>query len=72
MTIYINFSSIKIFSLTLVAMVNNFAPLFTVVLAFFILSEKIPIFKIVQLFIAFGGAVMMIMGVEFPDVAKDD
>ena len=47
MTIYINFTSIKFFSLTLVAMINNFAPLFTVVLAFFILSEKVPIFKIV-------------------------
>ena len=72
MTIYINFTSIKFFSLTLVAMINNFAPLFTVVLAFFILSEKVPIFKIVQLFIAFGGAVMMIMGVDMPDVGKED
>ena len=40
-TIMINFTSIKFFSLTLVAVVNNFAPLFTVVMAYYLLSERL-------------------------------
>ena len=43
----INFTSIKFFTLTLVAVVNNFAPLLTVLLAFFVLGEKLRMFKIV-------------------------
>ena len=66
-TIYINFTSIKFFTLTLVAVVNNFAPLITVVLAFFILSEKLKVFKFVQLFVAFGGAIMMIFASQKPE-----
>ena len=41
LTIFINFTSIKFFTLTLVAVVNNFAPLLTVVMAYFMLEEKI-------------------------------
>ena len=40
-TYFINFTSIKFFTLTLVAVVNNFAPLITVVFAYFMLSERI-------------------------------
>ena len=58
-TIFINFTSIKFFSLTLVAVVNNFGPLFTVVLAYYILGEKLGRFKLFQLFFAFGGATLM-------------
>ena len=46
-TIFINFTSIKYFTLTLVAVVNNFAPLFTVLLACMILHEKIKMYKLV-------------------------
>ena len=47
LTIMINFTSIKFFTLTLVAVVNNFAPLFTVVLAYFMLGEKLSGFKLI-------------------------
>ena len=57
----INFSSIKFFTLTLVAVVNNFSPLLTVVMAYFILNERLKMFKMVQLIVAFGGAFLMIM-----------
>ena len=45
-TIFINLTSIKFFTLTLVAVVNNFAPLFTVVLAYCILGETLDRFKL--------------------------
>ena len=60
-TIMINFTSIKFFTLTLVAVVNNFSPLLTVVMAYFILNERLKMFKMVQLIVAFGGAFLMIM-----------
>ena len=69
-TIYVNFTSIKFFTLTMVAVVNNFAPLMTVVLAGILLGEHMPTFKLVQLLIAFGGAVLMI--VASPAPVEDD
>ena len=47
MTIFINFTSIKFFTLTMVAVVNNFAPLVTVVMAYFILGENLKTYKLV-------------------------
>ena len=41
LTIFINFTAIKFFTLTLVAVINNFAPLITVVLAYMILGENL-------------------------------
>ena len=40
---------------------NNFAPLITVILAWFLLAETITSFKIMQLLVAFAGAMMMIL-----------
>ena len=68
----INFTSIKYFTLTLVAVVNNFAPLFTVVLAYWILSEKLSGYKLVQLFVSFGGALLMILATPVPDLDLGD
>lgn len=70
MTIFINFTSIKFFTLTLVAVVNNFAPLLTVILACLILHEKLRIGKLVQLIVAFGGALVMILATPTPDVEE--
>ena len=66
-SIFINFTSIKFFTLTLVAVMNNFAPLITVVLAYMILGENLATYKIVQLFIAFGGALIMILSTPNDD-----
>ena len=60
-TIFINFTSVKFFTLTLIAIMNNFAPLITVILAWFLLAETITSFKIMQLLVAFAGALMMIL-----------
>ena len=65
-TIYINFSSIKFFTLTMVAVVNNFAPLVTVVLARIMLGELMPNVKLGQLFVAFGGCLLMILASPVP------
>ena len=53
-------------------MVNTFAPLFTVVLAYYILNEKLNSFKLFQLFFAFGGATIMIVFTPRPELQKDD
>mmetsp|Transcript_20864 Transcript_20864/g.25604 ORF Transcript_20864/g.25604 Transcript_20864/m.25604 type:complete len:106 (+) Transcript_20864:343-660(+) len=70
MTIFINFTSIKFFSLTLVAVVNNFAPLFTVVMAYYILSETLSSFKMGQLIFAFGGTTLMIVSTPAPEFSE--
>lgn len=66
-TIFINFTSIKFFTLTMVAVVNNFAPLFTVVLAYFLLNEQLKSYKKVQLGVCFGGAFLMILATPVPE-----
>ena len=71
MTIFINFSSIKFFTLTLVAVINNFAPLLTVVLAYLILHENLKTYKLVQLIVAFGGALLMILTMPPPDPTEE-
>ena len=71
MTIFINFTAIKFFTLTLVAVVNNFAPLVTVVLAYFILGENLKTYKLVQLFVAFGGALLMILAMPSEEDPTD-
>jgi len=50
----------------MVAVVNNFAPLCTVVLAGIILGEKMPNVKLLQLFVAFGGCLLMILASPLP------
>jgi len=67
-TIFINYTSVKFFSLTLIAVVNNFAPLITVVLAYYILSERLNRFKILQLGVALGGATLMIVFTPAPEL----
>lgn len=67
----INFTSIKFFSLTLVAVVNNFAPLLTVALAALILGERMLPHKTVQLIVAFGGALLMILVTPAPVVGDN-
>ena len=71
MTIFINFTAIKFFTLTLVAVVNNFAPLITVVMAYFILNENLKTYKLVQLFVAFGGALLMILAMPSEEDPTD-
>ena len=50
----------------MVAVVNNFGPLVTTLLAFLFLSEKITYGTILALFVSFFGALIMILG------SKDD
>ena len=65
-SVYVNFTAIKFFTLTMVGVVNNFAPLCTVLLAGIILGERMPAFKLVQLFVAFGGCLLMILASPVP------
>ena len=53
------------------AVVNNFAPLFTVILAYYILNEKLNSFKLFQLLFAFGGASLMIFFTPRPELSAD-
>ena len=68
---YANFTSIRYFTLTLVGLTNNLAPLVTVLLAVLILGEKMPLFKSFQLFVAFGGCVLMILSSSEPQVDEE-
>jgi drug/metabolite transporter (DMT)-like permease len=60
--IFVNFMAVKYFSLTVVAMVINCAPLVTMVLAAPILGEKTTLSQVVSLLFAFGGVLLMILG----------
>jgi drug/metabolite transporter (DMT)-like permease len=62
--IFVNFMAVKFFSLTVVAMVINCAPLVTMVLAAPILGERTTISQVVSLLFAFGGVILMILGGE--------
>ena len=66
-TILINFTSVKFYTLTLVAIVNNFSPLFTTILAYFFLRENIANATYLALFVTFIGALVMIMGAKEED-----
>ena len=50
----------------MVGVTNNFAPLLTVLLAVLILGERMPLFKWFQLFVAFGGCLLMIIASPVP------
>ena len=71
LTMFITFTAIKFFTLTLVAAVNNLAPLVTGVLAYFILGENLKTYKLVQLFVAFGGALLMILAMPSEEDPTD-
>ena len=53
-------------------MVNNFGPLFTVVMAYYMLDETLNTFKLWQLFIAFGGATLMIVFTPRPELTDEE
>ena len=63
----INFTSVKFYTLTLVAVVNNFSPLITVLMAYFFLEEKMTKNTLIGLFFAFCGAIVLILGGENDD-----
>ena len=67
----INYSVTKFLPLTLIAIVNNMGPLVTVVLAFFILKERIKTFEIVMILLTVGGVLTVVIG-ESPDAAAAD
>ena len=57
----INYSVTKALPLTLIAVVNNMGPLITLVLAFFILKERIKRFEIMMLCLTVGGVLVVIL-----------
>lgn len=61
MTNIINYSVTKFLPLTLIAIVNNMSPLITLVLAFFILKEKIKKFEILMIVLTVAGVVTVIV-----------
>mmetsp|Transcript_31552 Transcript_31552/g.41786 ORF Transcript_31552/g.41786 Transcript_31552/m.41786 type:complete len:176 (+) Transcript_31552:678-1205(+) len=58
----INYSVTKYLPLTLISIVNNLSPLVTVILAFFILKERIKKFEIFILIITMGGVALVVIG----------
>ena len=57
----INYSVTKYLPLTLIAIVNNMSPLICVVLAFFILKEKIKGFEIVMIVLTVAGVLTVVV-----------
>lgn len=67
LSITIQFMCVKYFSLTTVGVTQNLAPLITVVLAYYILSEKLAFFQIAALIISFAGILIVILGGDVED-----
>lgn len=61
-SVCVNFTSVKFFTLTTTAIVNQTAPLLTTVLAAFLLNEKLLCSNVIVLLIAFMGVILMIIG----------
>lgn len=61
MTNIINYSVTKYLPLTLIAIVNNMGPLITVILAFFILKERIKCFEIMMICLTVGGVLIVVL-----------
>ena len=61
-SIFVNFSAVKYFSLSLVAMVTNTAPLMTFLFALIFLGEKVTCEQVILLLLAFLAVVLMIYG----------
>ena len=66
MTNIINYSSTKYIPLTLIGIVNNMSPLICVILAFFILKERIQRFEILMLILTVCGIIVVVV-FEEPD-----
>ena len=64
--------AIKDFNLTTTAMVVNCAPLLTVFLAWPILGERIKVFQILYLLLAFVAVAIMILGNSTADEENED
>lgn len=61
MTNIINYSVTKYLPLTMIAIVNNMGPLVTLVLAFFLLKERIKGFEIVMIFLTVAGVLVVVI-----------
>ena len=61
MTNIINYSVTKYIPLTLIAIVNNMSPLICVILAFFILKERIKGFEILMIILTVGGIFIVVL-----------
>ena len=61
-SIFVNFSAVKYFSLSLVAMVTNTAPLMTFFFALIFFGEKVTRKQVVLLFLSFLAVIFMIQG----------
>jgi len=55
----INYSVAKYIALTMICIVNNMGPLITVILAYFLLKERVKNFEIVMLCLTVGGVIVV-------------
>jgi len=62
----INYSVTKYLPLTIIAIVNNMGPMLTVILAYFILKERLRLFDVVMLVLTIGGVLLVVI-YEQPD-----
>jgi drug/metabolite transporter (DMT)-like permease len=61
-SIFANFTAVKYFSLSLVAMVMNTAPLMTFLFAMIFFKEKVTLKQVLFMILAFVGVLLMIQG----------
>jgi drug/metabolite transporter (DMT)-like permease len=59
---YVNFTCLKYFSLTTVALVNNLSPLITALFGVIFLHEKLDTAQIVTILVAFSCVLLMVYG----------
>lgn len=58
----INFALIKYLPMTIVSIVNNLAPMMTVILAYYFLKEKLKSFEIIMLGFVLAGITVVVLG----------
>jgi drug/metabolite transporter (DMT)-like permease len=58
----INFSCAKYVPISIIGIVNNMAPVITVILAYFFLGEKLKLIEIIFLLLSVGGILTIIIG----------
>lgn len=58
----VNFVNNKYLPLTIIAIFNNMAPMIALVLAYFVLKEKIHMWAIIMIFLTVAGVLLIVLG----------
>ena len=66
-SMYVNFTCLKYFSLTTVALVNNLSPLITAIFGVIFLHEKLAVAQVLTILVAFSCVLLMVYGAPKSD-----